>query len=95
VYAKRRFYIDEDSWLIAYTESYDARGVIWRVGMMNSIYDYLLKAYITRANFFHDLPSGAYLAQRLTNEMGHVDLMGVPKGPDFYSPSNLRTAGKK
>ncbi len=95
VYAKRRFYIDEDSWLFVSTESYDARGNLWRFSLLNSLYDYLLKAYITRAHFFHDLPSGAYIAQRLINEKGPLDLMGKPRGTDYYSPDNLRQDGKK
>lgn len=95
VYAKRRFYIEEDSWLFVLTESYDARGNLWRFSFLNSLYDYLLKAYITRAHFFHDLPTGAYVAQRLVNVKGPLNLMGEPRGVDYYSPANLRTDGKK
>lgn len=95
VYAKRRFYIEEDSWLFVLTESYDARGKLWRFSFLNSFYDYLLKAYITRAHVFHDLPTGAYIAQRLVNVKGPLNLMGQPQGAEFYSPGNLRSDGKK
>lgn len=95
VYSKRRLYVDEDSWLFVLTESYDARGGLWRVGILNSIYDYLLKVYITRAHFFHDLPSSAYLGQRLTNVKGQVNLMAEPRGAEYYSPANLRSDGKR
>jgi hypothetical protein len=43
VYKKRRFYIDEDSWQIVLLESYDGRGELWRVGVLNTLYDYSLQ----------------------------------------------------
>ena len=95
IYGKRRFYLDEDSWLITLTENYDLRGELWRTAILNSLYDYLLKAYITRANIYHDLSASAYAAYRLDNDEGPINLMGEPKGAEFYSPSNLRQAGKR
>ncbi len=94
VYAKRRFYVDEDSWQFALVESYDGRGYLWRVGILNTLYDYLLKAYIARAQVFHDLQSGAYVAQRLVNETKQPNLMANPRGEKFYTPANLKTMGK-
>lgn len=93
IYAKRRFYMDEDSWQIVYTESYDARNELWRVGILNTVYDYLLKSFIPRVHMFHDLQSGAYLTQRMVNYVTPPNLQGEPKGEAFYSPSNLRTQG--
>jgi hypothetical protein len=55
VYKKRRFYIDEDSWQIVLLESYDGRGELWRVGVLNTLYDYSLQGYVARAQMFHDL----------------------------------------
>ena len=94
VYAKRRFYLDEDSWQIVLLESYDGRGDLWRVGILNTIYDFLLKGYVARAQVFHDLQSGAYLAARLVNETAPVDFMATPQGEAFFTPANLRKMGK-
>lgn len=94
VYAKRRFYIDEDSWHITLVESYDGRGELWRVGILNTLYDYAVEGYVARAQLFHDLQSGAYIAMRLVNETAPMDFLATPRGADYYSPSNLRTMGK-
>jgi len=95
VYAKRRFYIDEDSWQFVLTESYDGRGALWRVGILNTLYDYALKGYIARAQMYHDLQSGAYIASRLVNETAQPNLMATPRGLDYYSPSSLRKMGTR
>lgn len=95
VYGKRRFYIDEDSWQIALTESYDNRGNLWRVGIFTTLYDFAIKGYIARGQMYHDLNSGAYLATRLVNETAQPNLMGTPRGDAYYSPSNLRTMGTR
>ena len=95
IYAKRRFYIDEDSWHIALLESYDGRGALWKVGILNTLYDYALKGYVTRAHLFHDLQSGAYVANRLVNETAQPNLMATPKGEAYYSPGNLRQMGTR
>lgn len=95
VYAKRRFYIDEDSWQIVLLESYDGRGDLWRVGILNTLYDFAVKGYVARAQMFHDLQSGSYIALRLINETSPSNLMGLPKGEKFYSPANLRKMGTR
>lgn len=94
VYNKRRWYIDEDSWQIALLESYDGRGELWRVGILNTLYDYALQGYVARAQMFHDLQSGAYISMRMVNETAPMDFMAKPMGENYYSPSNLRAMGK-
>ena len=95
VYAKRRFYIDEDSWQIALLESYDGRGDLWRVGMLNTLYDYALKGYVARAQTFIDLQSGGYITLRLVNQTAPMDFTAKPKGSKYYSPANLRKMGTR
>jgi hypothetical protein len=95
VYAKRRFYIDEDSWQIVLIDSYDGRGALWKVGIMNTVYDFALKGYVARAQIYHDLQSGGYISTRMVNETAQPNLMATPKGEDYYSPSNLRKMGTR
>jgi hypothetical protein len=90
IYAKRRFYIDEDSWQIVLTEAFDKNDQLWRVGILNTVYDYGLKAYVARAQVFYDLINGSYVATRLVNEQGQPSLQGKPKGRQYYTPGNLR-----
>lgn len=95
IYSKRRFYIDEDSWQFALLESYDNHGDLWRVGILNTLYDYHVQGYIARAQMFHDLQSGDYVAMRLVNETEPTKYNLKPKGKRYYSPKNLRKLGKR
>lgn len=94
VYAKRRFYIDEDNWFINLVDSYDGKGFLWRVGILTTLYDFELQAYITRANVNHDLVAKAYVAQRLVNDTKPSNFHVKPKGEKFYTPKNLRRMGR-
>ena len=94
-YAKRRFYIDEDSWHIVLLESFDGRGDLWKVGILNTLYDFGIRGYIARAQMYHDLRSGAYVANRLVNETSQPNLMATPKGISYFSPGNLRKMGTR
>jgi len=93
IYAKRRFFMDEDSWQFVSTESYDGRGDLWRVGLQHTIYDYYLRGYLVRAQVNYDLLAGAYIASRLVNETRPTNYAMEPKGEGFYSPDTLRKKG--
>lgn len=95
VYGKRRWYIDEDSWQISLLESYDGRGELWKVGVLNTVYDFALKGYIARAQIFHDLKSGSYISMRMVNETAQPNLMATPRGEQYYSPASLRKMGTR
>ena len=51
VYGKRRFYVDEDSWMISMSDLYDGRGQLWRVaeGHAQYYYDHQTPAYTLEA----------------------------------------------
>lgn len=69
VYARRTFYLDEDSWAVVHEDSYDARGTLWRVDMAPTYQRY--DADFPYIHFFvvHDLTSGQYLVTNLDNEV--------------------------
>ena len=95
VYAKRRFYVDEDSWQISLLESYDGRGDLWRVGVLNTLYAYDVQGYVARAQMFHDLQSGAYISLRMVNETSPAEFTAEPKGAKYFTPANLRKMGTR
>jgi hypothetical protein len=95
IYAKRRFFIDEDSWLTASTESFDGRGDLWRMSLINTIYDYAVQGYIQRTLVFHDLKAGAYIAIRMANERTPTQYNIPARGEDYYTPANLRKMGTR
>lgn len=94
VYGKRRFYIAEDTWLIGATDIYDGRGDLWRIGQLNSVYDFFLKGYVLRTHVSYDLQASAYVAVGLVNESRPVDYDVDIRGADFYTPNNLRKLGR-
>ena len=73
LYGKRRFYVDEDSWNITMTENYDGRGELWKVVLINNIYEYNVKGYVNRAMAFHELRAGGYIVIRLVNAGDQMD----------------------
>jgi hypothetical protein len=95
LYGRRVFYIDEDSWLISAIDSYDNRGEIYRMGMLNVVYHFAIDGYIARTQFFYDLEAGHYLASRLVNTTAQFIVNGEMKGPEFFTPSNLRRQARR
>jgi Protein of unknown function (DUF1329) len=95
IYGKRRFYVDEDSWNIVMTENYDGRGELWKVVLINSIYEYNVPGYVSRAMMFHELRAGGYITIRLVNDSDPLNHVAESKGPKHYSPTNVRKLGKR
>lgn len=94
IYAKRTFYIDEDTWQIAVVDHYDGRGELWRVGESHQFqYRDANVPWIT-AEVLYDLQSGRYLVGSLTNEEGNgFDFTQQFKHKDF-TPQAIRRLGK-
>src|SRR5690606_5192988 len=69
IYAKRTFYVDEDSWYINLADHYDGRGEIWRVAEGHNYVRYIHDDKLEWAGgtmgsveAIHDLQNGRYLA---------------------------------
>jgi len=97
IYARRVFYLDEDSWSVLLDDAYDSRGQLWRTGLHGLIqaYDAVVPWY--RFELWHDLSNGAYVITGLDNEVKNPlpALMFGAKGrrADF-EPDALRRIGK-
>ncbi len=93
-YAKRVLYIDEDSWMTPLADNYDARGQLWRTNVATSLYAFDAKKFYAGVVFYHDLISGAYLADRLTNEGPMPKLENSPQFNEaYFSPDAIRSSG--
>lgn len=91
LYAKRRYYMDEDSWIAHAGETYDNNGNLWRVHYM-----YSAKLYDRKTNF--STGYGAYdLIQGLYNLNGKPIpgkfRNGVDKGGKYFTPKGLARGG--
>lgn len=95
-YNKRVIYLDEDSWAALMAENYDSRGELWRVNMINTKYLYDIKVFFTRLALYHDLVSGAYMADRMINEADRKPVYGEKTGlkPSDFTPQALRSKGR-
>jgi len=85
-YKKRRFYIDEDSWLILLAENYDKNDELWRVSISYSKQYHQLPGIFSVADTFHDLKESVYFFQGIENLTSKEEL--PPKAS--FMPSALR-----
>ena len=92
LYARRTFYIDEDSWQILVSDSYDARGQMWRVSEAHCINYYEAQTFWSTLEVHIDLQNGRYLAVGLDNENAMYDFNLKRTAADF-TPDSLRREG--
>lgn len=96
IYAKRVFYIDEDSQIIALSDEYDGRGNIWRVGLFPLMEAYDVPLMMQANDIYVDLISGSYEAMVMTNEQKQPAYQWNIKGKwADYSVDAIRRRGTK
>ncbi|MFP6864196.1 DUF1329 domain-containing protein [Pseudomonas sp.] len=93
IYAKRDFYLDEDTWQAAVIDHYDGRGTLWRVAEAQAQYYYDKKVPWYSIETLYDLLSGRYLALGMKNEEKSAYEFGYPAKESDYTPAALRQAG--
>ncbi|HEV2677626.1 MAG TPA: DUF1329 domain-containing protein [Aliidongia sp.] len=92
LYAKRVFYLDEDTWRAVTSDSYDQRGQLWRVGDSYGIEYWQVPASDSAVDSIYDLQSGRYTAIGFNNESAPIDF-SVKYTPEDFTPETLRNAG--
>lgn len=65
---KRRFYLDEDTWLALVSDGWDNNGKLWKSGFEFAFVAPELPAVQTRPMVMYDFTAGAYLSHFMTNE---------------------------
>lgn len=93
IYAKRDFFIDEDSWQASAIDHYDGRGTLWRVAEAHNQYYYNHQVPWYTVETLYDLLSGRYLALGMKNEEKQAYEFGFPAKESDYTPAALRQAG--
>lgn len=94
IYAKRVFFLDEDSWGVLATDKYDGRGELWRFSEMHSENWYNVPMTFGTVEVHNDLQSGRYIAMGLRNEETKIFEPVKRSGAD-YSPNSLRGLGMR
>lgn len=94
IYARRTFYVDEDSWQVLVVDQYDGRGQMWRVSEGHVINYYEVPTLWTTLEVHYDLQSGRYLALGLDNQDRMYDF-SIKRTPSDYTPASLRREGMR
>jgi hypothetical protein len=68
IYARRVFYLDEDSWQIAVADNYDAKGNLWRTSEAHAMNYYEVPVLWSTLEVYYDLQAQRYLASGLDNQ---------------------------
>jgi hypothetical protein len=93
IYARRTFYVDEDSWQIVLVDVYDRRNQLWRWQEAHAAMAYDQPFMAPVAETIYDMQGNRYLAQALNNE----DQENEEKQFDaeYFSPTNVSKQVKK
>jgi hypothetical protein len=88
VYSRRRFYVDEDSWQIAASDSYDLEGNFWRTAEAHSVNYYEVPVHWHTLQVYYDLKEGRYLVSGLDNRR-NPPVFSEDADPRDFSPNAL------
>ncbi|MGE7990213.1 DUF1329 domain-containing protein [Pseudomonas sp. NPDC089554] len=93
IYAKRDFYIDEDTWQAAVIDQYDGRNQLWRVSEAHAQPYYNVQVPWYTLEAIYDLQSGRYLALGMKNEEKSAYNFGFTASKADFQPAALRQSG--
>ncbi|HEY1077265.1 MAG TPA: DUF1329 domain-containing protein [Fontimonas sp.] len=93
IFAKRRFYIDEDTWAILLVDLYDRRGSLWRWQEAHPFQAYDQPFPGTAIETIYDLQNNRYLAQALNNE--DPETKEIPFPDAYFDPANVQKQATK
>ena len=94
IYARRTFYIDEDTWNVVLIDKYDGRGQLWRFSEQHSESWYDVPMWFPTIEVHHDLQSRRYIAMGLRSEE-KVIYEPIKRTAADYTPQNLRNLGTR
>lgn len=92
IYARRVFYVDEDSWQILATEEYDSEGELWRVSEAHNISYYSEPVFWTTMEMTYDLRARRYYIDGLDNGFPAYDFKPGFRGNQFSASAARRAA---
>lgn len=93
IYAKRDFFIDEDTWQAAAIDHYDGRGNLWRVAEAHSMHYFNKQVPWYSLEALYDLQSGRYLALGMKNQEKQSYEFGFEATTGDFTPAALRQSG--
>jgi len=98
MFAKRTFYLDEDSWMLMAADLYDAQGKLWRIQEATIYPAVELGACVSQEFMSWDLNVNRYMAENATQEAKPTDWLAGDEGRidlKKFEPDELRRAGER
>lgn len=93
VVARRRLYLDEDTWLALLYDGWDGQGRLWHVAHALPLLVPELPAVVTFPDVVYDLVNGRYVARYLLNESRLHYRVQAPRSEHYFSPAALVSEG--
>jgi hypothetical protein len=97
-FAKRTFYIDEDSWALLHVDMYDAKGSLWRVQEGSVWAAPEIQACTSFEYQIYDLVAHRYVVDNYTAESEVIDLTAAKDGrvkDGMFTADELRRRGER
>jgi hypothetical protein len=93
VMPRRRFYLDEDTWLAVLADGWDAHARLWHVSHALPFLVPELPAVVTAPYVVFDLVKRGYVASSLFNEGKRHYQVTDPKPAAYFTPAALAAEG--
>lgn len=90
---RRRFYLDEDTWLAVLADGWDAQGRLWHVSHALPFIVPELPAVVTAPYVVFDLVKRGYVASSLFNEGKRHYQVTDPKPAAYFTPAAVAAEG--
>jgi hypothetical protein len=89
IVARRRLYLDEDSWMAVYSDSWDEAGKLWKFGQASMVVVPELPAVIIGSQFVYDFELGGYLYGFAWNEDAAGYKVTAPHPASLFTPDSM------
>lgn len=89
IYKRRRFYLDEDSWLVMMQDIYDEHDAFWRTSEAHAVMFRNVPLIVNGVQVHYDLQSRRYVIVNLTNEEDEMIDYDWYEPKRHYTPREL------
>ena len=89
VVSRRRLYLDEDSWLAVYSDSWDDSGKYWKFGHATMYLMPEIPAVIIGSQFVYDLALGGYVYSFAFNDQPESYKVTAPHPASLFTPQSM------
>jgi len=89
VVGHRRLYLDEDSWMAAYSDSWDEAGRLWKFGQATMYLMADVPAMVVGSQFVYDLQLGGYAFGFAFNGEASAYKVTAPHPATLFTPESL------